>query len=359
MPRPKPLQVRLGAIDWFQPARSSLADKMKEINILFPSAGRRVELLRAFRVAFEELAVRGRIVATDIDPLAPAFQVADRTYLVPRLDSPDYIPELVAICRREAIHAVFPLIDPDISRLAENRDAIQATGARLATVSPEAAAIAGDKWATTEFFRQLELKTPQTWLPEMLEPGEARFPLIIKPRRGSAGQDVYRVTNRRELEFFKEYVPNPVIQEFIPGPEITCDVICDFDGELLGIGCRRRIQVRGGEVAKGVTIYDPRIVEACVRIARALPAIGPITVQCMMWEDVPYFTEINARFGGGVPLSIAAGIDAPRWLVARLAGIPIDLPPLGSYRVGLYMTRFDDSFFLTDVQREEMARCRF
>ena len=116
--------------------------------------------------------------------------------------------------------------------------------------------------------------------------------------------------------------------------------------------------MRSGEVAKGVTVYDPAIADACVRIAHALPALGPITVQCMFKDGVPHFTEINARFGGGVPLGVAAGVDAPRWLLARAAGLPIDIPALGSYQAGLYMTRFDDSFFLSEADREQLASRR-
>jgi carbamoyl-phosphate synthase large subunit len=69
-----------------------------------------------------------------------------------------------------------------------------------------------------------------------------------------------------------------------------------------------------------------------------------------MKDDIPYFTEVNARFGGGLPLGIAAGVDSPRWLLALAAGLPIEIPPVGTYKTGLYMTRFDDSFFLTEEE---------
>jgi carbamoyl-phosphate synthase large subunit len=78
-----------------------------------------------------------------------------------------------------------------------------------------------------------------------------------------------------------------------------------------------------------------------------------------MKEDHPYFTEINARFGGGVPLGIAAGVDSPRWLLAKLAGIPVEIPTLGSYQAKLYMTRYDDSYFLTDADHKRLSSDRF
>ena len=102
---------------------------------------------------------------------------------------------------------------------------------------------------------------------------------------------------------------------YLPGPEITNDVVCDLDGKVLSVVSRQRIRVRGGEVTVGKTVFDPAIAHACVRIAEMLPAVGPITVQCMMKRtpdgEAPAFTEINARLGGGVPLGISAGADSP------------------------------------------------
>jgi carbamoyl-phosphate synthase large subunit len=325
------------------------------INVLFTSAGRRVELLRAFREAYAALQLEGHIIALDIDPLAPALQLADRPYIVPRLNTAAYIPTLLEICRREQVSLIFPLIDPDIPLLAQHRAAIEATGAKLAVVPYPAAQVAADKWQTTQFFQQLGLATPRSWLPEQLEMGAPTYPLFIKPRRGSAAKNAFRVENERELSFFLEYVPEPIIQECISGPEITNDVICNVGGELWAVVSRRRIEVRWGEVAKGITIYDPTITNACAAIAEALPALGPITVQCLMKGDIPYFTEINARLGGGVPLGIAAGANSPRWLLAKAAGIEETIPPLGSYQTGLYMTRFDDSYWLTHSEYERLA----
>lgn len=328
------------------------------MNVLFTSAGRRVELLRSFRQAFETLGITGRIVAVDTDPLAPALQIADAPYITPRVDAPDYLSVLVSICRRERVDLVFPLIDPDIPILARHRDTLEATGARVAAVSERASTITGDKWLTAQFFRGLDLPTPRSWLPGELPPEPPTFPLFIKPRRGSASKHSFKVCNTRELDFFSHYVPDPIIQEFVDGPEITCDIACDLDGEVLATVMRQRIEVRSGEVAKGVTIYDPVIHDACVRIAEALPAIGPITVQCMMNGKRACFTEINARFGGGVPLGTAAGVHAPALILARAIGKPDGAPRPGAYRVGLYMTRYDSAFFLVQEDRDALARRR-
>src|SRR5690554_5980460 len=106
-----------------------------QVNTLLSSVGRRVELVRAFRQAYRSLDLDGVIVGTDIDPLAPALQEVDVPCIVPRLSEPDYIPVLEALCRRESINLLFPLIDPEIPVLAKYRNQLEATGARLAVVT--------------------------------------------------------------------------------------------------------------------------------------------------------------------------------------------------------------------------------
>lgn len=330
------------------------------VNVLFTSAGRRVELLRAFRAGYAGLGLEGTIVACDMDPLAPALREADVVHLIPHNSSDAYVDALVEICTRARIAMVFPLIDPDIPVLAANRARIEATGARVMCPPEEATAVTGDKLLTYRFFRALGIPTARSWDAREARAEDLDLPVFIKPRSGSASQHTYKVTSRAELEFFLDYVPDPVVQEYLPGPEITNDVVCDLEGNVLAVVSRRRIQVRSGEVLKGVTTFDPEIARLCGDIARALKAIGPITVQCMMKDDLPCFTEINARFGGGVPLGIAAGVDSPRMMLAVAAGIPVEPIAPGAYRTSLYMTRFDDSFLVTeeDCARLEGSRLR-
>jgi len=318
----------------------------KIINILFTSVGRRVELLKSFKDAYDKLNLKGNIIGTDIDPLAPALQLIDKTYLVPPVNSTHYLSALLEICRKEKVHLIFPLIDPDILVLASGRQQLESAGARVVVVSKEKAQIAADKYLTYNFFKTINVPTPRSWLPDELKNAKIQFPVYVKPRFGSAGKNAFKAKNKEELIFFLKYIPDPIIQEFLPGPEITNDVISDFDGRILAVVSRQRIEVRWGEVAKGVTIYNPFIIDSCVKIAKKLDAIGPITIQCIMKNNIPHFTEINARFGGGVPLGIAAGVNSPLWLLAKAAGVDIKIPLLGSYKVGLRMTRFDDSFFL-------------
>jgi carbamoyl-phosphate synthase large subunit len=317
------------------------------LQVLFTSAGRRVELLRAFKKAYGVLQMHGDITATDVNPLAPALRVADHAVLVPPIDHPDYEDTIVDLCRRREIDVVFPLIDPDVPALAALAARLAESGTHVATIPLASVDVIQDKWQTRCLFQKLSLQTPRTWLPNDAELDRSAFPLVVKPRNGSASTNVFVVRNAEELNFFKKYVPHAIVQEFLPGPEVTSDLICNAEGDVMSVVSRKRIEARSGEVMKGVTCIDAGIIDACCRIAKALRAKGPITVQGLYNGDVFHFTEVNARLGGGVPLAIAAGARVAEWLLASAAGIPVEVPPLGAYESGVFLTRFDDSFFLT------------
>ncbi len=328
------------------------------MNILLSSAGRRVEFARSFRAVLDRLPDGGLLVGTDVDWLAPALQIVDTPLRVPPFEHPGFVESLRDICQEQAIDLLLPLNDREIGLLSAARDQFSDVGTQLAVCPPAAANICGDKWLTYHFFRRLGLPTPVTWLPDLPGNEPCQWPAFIKPRDGSAGQGAFGVRSEREYEFFRDYVRNPIVQEFIAGPEITSDVICDLQGEVLAVVSRQRIAVRGGEAIKSVTVRDERIEQACREIAAALPACGPITVQCLLKEGEPHFVEINARLGGGVPLAIAAGVDVAQLLVQSASGFP--MTHLNRTAVtGIYMTRCDESFFLKATNSEILESHHF
>ena len=79
----------------------------------------------------------------------------------------------------------------------------------------------------------------------------------------------------------------------------------------------------------------------------ALPGcIGLVTIQLFLCRDGSLsFIEINPRFGGGVPLSIAAGADFPLWIVRLMLGRDPQIDPDG-WADGLMMLRFDEEIYI-------------
>src|SRR5215470_14519950 len=149
------------------------------------------------------------------------------------------------------------------------------------------------------------------------------FPYIVKPRFGSASQQVHKLEDQADLDYFVRKGNQPIIQEFVEGVEHTLDVYVGLTGEPRCVVPRRRWQTRGGEVSKGVVVKDRAIMDAGKHVVERLGKTlrGLVTLQCIVTPERRIrFIEINPRFGGGAPLGIAAGADYPAWLLQELGG---------------------------------------
>lgn len=318
------------------------------LNIMFTSSGRRVALLRHFQRTLDGLGIHGQIIAADVSSNAPTAFVADHFVSVPPISAPNYVDTLLELCSKLRVALLFPLIDSDLGLLARNRQRFAAEGTQIVVSSPNTIDIASDKRSTCAFFQKHCIDTPYIFTDRELESlQESDFPLLIKPWDGSSSTGVTKVATLRELEFFRRYIPNAMVQEFVVGPEFTCDVLCGINGQTRCIVPRRRIEVRSGEVSKSITVKDREIMAAACKVVEALPGtVGGLTVQCFRRHNGSLcFTEINPRFAGGITLTLRAGADFPRWLIQEHSGLPCDAQ-MDAWTDGLVMLRYDDEIFV-------------
>ena len=318
---------------------------MAEINVLILSAGRRVELVNCFKSAREELNIRGKVVAADLSKTAPALYHADKNYLVSRISDDRYIDDVIEICKKEDIHLIVPTIDTELYKLAQAKERIELeTNAKVHVSDMRVIKICRDKYNTQEFFEENGFNVPRLITREIIENKEYKFPLFIKPLNGSSSVNTFKVNNERELEFFLEYVPDPIVQDFIEGEEYTIDAFVDFDGNPVTIVPRLRVATRGGEVLKGLVKKDREIIEEVKKVIAVLKPMGHITLQCMKTDRGIEFIEINPRFGGGAPISIKAGANSPKNLYKLLMGENLEYNE--DYEDNLFASRHDSAVFI-------------
>ncbi|MCG8513356.1 MAG: ATP-grasp domain-containing protein, partial [Halanaerobiales bacterium] len=185
--------------------------------------------------------------------------------------------------------------------------------------------------------------TPLTFLPGQLK--KHKFPLLIKPRCGQGSQQVFKLNNQKEYDFFTAYIDDPIIQEYIEGTEFTIDTVSDLTGRLIAAVPRKRIEVRGGEVSKAVTVKEERLINWTKEIIEGMKMIGPANLQAIITpEDEIKFIELNPRFGGGVPLSYQAGVNYPKIITSLIKKEEVK-PFLGEFEDGLAMLRYDCPLF--------------
>lgn len=330
---------------------------MRELRILFTGAGRRVELLQAFRLAEQRLGVSLKLYGADMAGTAPALAFCDYSRKICAMKERDYIPQLLEICRRDCIDLVIPTIDTDLLVLAENKEAFQKAGVAVMISSLDKVRLCRDKNDTTAFFHSCGLKAPETVNDYQAYAGP--YPCFIKPKDGSSSIDAYKVEGKGQLCAYAERVKDYIIQPFIDGKEYTVDIFCDLEGNPIYITPRERLAVRSGEVLKTKIALDERIITECKELVRQFQPCGPITVQLIREKETgdDYYIEINPRYGGGAPLSMKAGADSAKMTLRLLLG---ERPGYqsGGIQDGAVYSRFDQSIRIVCESRVTEGRTR-
>jgi len=317
------------------------------LNVLVTAVSRRVPLVRAFRHAINALGIRGSIIATDVNPLSPGVHFCDRAYKVPLSSDPGYLDAIADLCDAEDIGLIVPTIDEELPLFASASRRFAKDGITVAVSSRETTLICHDKFTTCTYLRNAGIAAAESFLPRTL-PAEPRLPMFIKPRQGRGSIGAVPVRMREHLDFFLGYVEDPVVQEFLDGPEYTIDLLCDFGGRPISVVPRQRVVIRAGVIDRGRTVSDRNLIDLALDCARVLPFAGPINIQCRTVNGRPTVFEINPRFSGGIPLTIAAGADFPQLLLQMTLGHRVE-PAIGQFTSDLWMTNYESSVFVDRV----------
>lgn len=314
---------------------------------MFTCAGRRVALLEAFRSAMDELGVAGELIATDTTITSSAFQKADRGLETPRVGSVDYIATLLDFVRKYGVGLLVPLTDLDLRVLSRHGDEFAEAGCTVMIGDEAIVSLCRDKIRTNGLLERAGLIPIRTLTLNDFR-AEPFYPCFVKPERGSGGVGTAVIRDEKHLHtHVGTFGERLIVQEYVPGQEFTIDVYRSRDGQVRCVVPRQRLVIRSGEVEKGITVKDDGLIESVVRLGSLLENLwGVYCCQCRRDPaGSPRFFEINPRFGGGVPLSIAAGANLPLYLIQEVLGLPLTAE-IGNFTDHLLMLRYDDALFM-------------
>lgn len=330
------------------------------MNILFTCAGRRNYLINYFK---EALKGAGKVFASDMQLTAPALVDADVAIKVPAIYDVGYIDSLKEIIKENSIQAIISLNDLELPILSKYKEEIELLGAKVIVADSKAIDISFDKWETVKFLESFGLKSPKTFITlyeakEALESGVLSFPLVIKPRWGSASIGIDFPEDMRELELAyelqtirlkrtilaeasKEDIDRAIlIQEKIPGIEYGMDVLNDFEGNYIGSFVREKISMRSGETDKAISVIDDRFEKVGQTIGENLKHIGNLDCDVFEHNGELYVLELNPRFGGGYPFSHEAGVNTAAIYIEWLKGNS-DISSFINYKDGVMFSKCD------------------
>lgn len=316
-------------------------------NVLILSAGTRNKIIQFFRRA---LSGRGRVVAADMSPLAPALYEADAWYTVPKMADPAYFDAIREICRKENIRGILSLIDPELSLLSAHQADFAALGVTVIGSSQELCEMSLDKYRMYRWLCEHGYRCARSWMDKeaffaAVEAGEARYPVFLKPALGSASIAVSKAWDRETVELLFAHREGLMIQEYMAGQEIGADVYVDMiSGEPVSIFTKKKLKMRAGETDKSVSFRDPKLFELIERFVREAGFRGPIDIDIFDENGDYVISEVNPRFGGGYPHAYECGCDHMHLIAENLSGRANERR-IGGYEDGVFMMKYSETAF--------------
>lgn len=318
-------------------------------NILLLSAGRRVSLLRGFKDACANENIK--VFAADMFPdISSACNVADDSFELPHVLSNQYSDSLLKLCLNQNIQLVIPTIDTELPVLSNIREKFLKLDIKIVVSDAELISICNDKRLTALFFEENNLSTPKLYSKDDLN-----YPILVKPYDGSLSKGVELLRSSNELTSTITENPKNIYCEYVDhdeNDEFTIDVYFDRLGSLKCVVPRQRVEVRGGEVSKGLTVRNSIIALLQENLAELKGARGCLTFQAFVnrqTHDVK-FIEINPRFGGGYPLTRLAGADYQNWLVQEYL-LGQDIEYFDQWRENTLMLRYDAEIIVANYEK--------
>jgi carbamoyl-phosphate synthase large subunit len=314
------------------------------MNIALTCAGRRHYLVNYFRQA---LRGKGQVVAIDASPDAPALRAADRVVLAPAVADPGYVEFLLEACRSHEVGLLLSLNDFELPILAAAREKFVAAGTIPVVSRSDVVDVCFDKWKTYQFLKRHGIGAPRTWLNARdaklaVASREVAFPLIVKPRWGTASMLIETVENESELDLALELgqmrlqrsalapvsraAPHEamLIQERLNGQEFSLDLVNNLREQPVAVFVKRKLRMRAGETDGAEVVQDTELSRVAKGVAQNLRHVGMLDCDAFRTEHGVFILELNPRFGGGYPFSHEAGANVPAALIAWASGEEAD-----------------------------------
>lgn len=297
------------------------------------------------------------LYAGDIDPYASGLYLVhpDNRWMLRRGADLHFVDDILQRCIENTIDVLVPTVDFELMPLAKRRAEFAAHGVRMLLANENTLETALDKAKLVDACRGVCGVPRSTIYDEHTNLAEWPTPFLVKPRASAGGRGVHRIDRIEHLAAIPRD-GSVLLQEFLEGREYSIDVLCSPTGEILAVVPRARLKIDSGIAVTGITLHDDRLVDAASAVARALGVTYVANIQFREdAEGVPRILDVNARFPGTMPLTVAAGVNMPRLALDLVLGHPIPAD-VGQFRA-LGMVRVWREHFveIAEINRLEAA----
>ena len=304
------------------------------------------------------------IVGCNDDQFALKKSDADRNYVIPPADHPEWSEVLRWIMKTERLHLIIPTVDPDVESLSHARKKL---GEYLFLPSEAVLSVCRDKYRLISLLRRSGIDAPETYPVRDLKNVDRIFqqlkggrPLWCRVRSGAGSLGALPVQTSEQarswIRYWKEMRGVPVtafvLSEYLPGRDFGCQSVWK-DGRLVLIKTYERLSYLGtgsqpsrfsSAAALAKTVVEADVVDTCVRAIKLLDAKATGVFSVDLKEDVrgiPCITEVGVgRFTSATNLFDMTGKhNMARTFVQLARGKPVKIEDSYDAAPDWYMMR--------------------
>jgi hypothetical protein len=337
-------------------------EKLVAARLLFTNAGNAPSnnLARSMRTGADS----PFIVGCNDDQFALKKSDADRNYLIPPADHPEWSEVLRWIMKTDRLDLIIPTVDPDVDSLSRARKNL---GEYLFLPNASVLDVCRDKYRLISLLRRNGIDAPASYpvrdlkhVTKIFQQLRGGRPLWCRIRNGAGALGALPVQTpeqaRSWIRYWKEMRGVPVaafvLSEYLPGRDFGCQSVWK-DGELVLIKTYERLSYLGmgsqparvsSVAALAKTVFESKVVDTCVRAIKLLDARASGVFSVDLKEDVrgtPCITEIGVgRFSSATNIFDLVGKHNMAKTFVQLArGLPVKIEDSYDAAPDWYMMR--------------------
>lgn len=303
-----------------------------DINILFLGGAKRVSVANHFKYTAEEMGHNVNVFSYELDEKVPIACIGS-VIIGKKWSDNDLLTDLKANIEKYNISIVLAFVDPAIYVICELKKLCP--NVFIPVSESDLCNIMFDKVLSAHWFEEHNISQPSCYT----DPKSFKYPVILKPRTGSASKGIVVCKTKEELPNVD--FSNYLVSEFIADhTEFSVDCYVSQQGVVTSVVPRIRLETAGGEAVRSKTVKDIAIIEESKKILTSGEFRGPITIQYLKDNKTGkvYVMEINPRLGGAVVTSIGAGSGIIKMILEEFLGNNIS--PITDWRDNTVMVRY-------------------
>lgn len=252
------------------------------------------------------------LIGTSVYDRSIANTFVDIFEQAPHTNSSQYISWLIEIIKKHSVDLIIPGIEEDVLFWNKFRnDIIKETNVKIILNNFDLINLCSDKWL---FYKELEKHNSQYAIPTTLEicKENIEFPIILKPRIGTASRGITVVNNFNELVSYKNEIGiKLMVQPFIGSSEeeYTTGAFFDNNSHLCAHITLKRKLSKTGFTETAETINIENMSKVLNDLGRIFKPVGPTNFQFRKLGNDLKLLEINPRISSSTSIRTAFGYN--------------------------------------------------